>query len=348
MSYFHLPGPELLLPWYSTEDEDFRFKKILKRFLIAFLVLSVIVYFYPVKEKTREEKETLPPVLARVVLEKKELPPPPKPKPKPEPKKLEPKKPEPKKPEPKKPEPKKPEPKKPEPKPKPVPKPKPKPVKIPKPVKPKVTQQQRVERAQREAQKELNQVKDVFADLQNLNVDTASNNNVTKGASDAKRLDRSVITNKSRTSSGGINAASLSRDTGGSALSGRETTQVSSSLADRKRAADAKKTGVGRDGQRIISRSNESVRKVMDRNKSSIFTTYQRALRKNPSLEGVFVVKLVIEPSGRVSSATVVSSELDDAALEKKLLDRIKLINFGSANASRTTVNYDLNFVPPA
>lgn len=338
MSYFHLPGPELLLPWYSTEDEDFRFKKILKRFLIAFLVLSVIVYFYPVKEKTREEKETLPPVLARVVLEKKELPPPPKPKPKPEPKK----------PEPKKPEPKKPEPKKPEPKPKPVPKPKPKPVKIPKPVKPKVTQQQRVERAQREAQKELNQVKDVFADLQNLNVDTASNNNVTKGASDAKRLDRSVITNKSRTSSGGINAASLSRDTGGSALSGRETTQVSSSLADRKRAADARKTGVGRDGQRIVSRSSESIRRVMDRNKSSIFTTYQRALRKNPSLEGVLVVKLVIEPGGRVSSATVVSSELDDPALEQKILSRIKLIDFGSANVAKTTLNFDWNFVPPA
>lgn len=341
MSYFRLSGPELLLPWYSTEDEDLRFKKILKRFLIAFLVLSVIVYFYPVKEKTREQKETLPPVLARVVLEKKELPPPPKPKPKPEPKK-----PEPKKPEPKKPEPKKPEPKKPEPKPKPIPKPKPKPVKIPKPVKPKVTQQQRVERAQREAQNELNQVKDVFADLQNLNVDTSSNSNITKGAADAKRLDRSVITNNSRTSSGGINAASLSRDTGGSALSGRESTQVSSSLADRKRAADARKTGTGRDGRQIISRSGESVRRVLDRNKASLFTTYQRALRNNPSLEGRFVVKLVIEPNGRVSSATVASSDLDDDTLEQKLLNRIKLINFGAASVSRTTVNYTFDFVP--
>lgn len=335
MSYFHLPGPELLLPWYSTQDEDLVFKKILRRFLIAFLIFSVIIYFYPVREKTREEKETLPPVLARVVLEKKELPPPPPPKPKPEPKKPEPKKPEPKKPEPKKPEPK------------PVPKPKPKPVKLPpKPVKPKVTQQQRIERAQKEAQNELNQVKDVFADLQNLNVDTSSNNNVTRGASQAKRLDRSVITNNSRTSSGGINASRLSRDTGGQALSGRQTTQVNSSLADRKRAADARKTATGRNGQQLISRSEESIRKMIDRNKASIYTTYQRALRKNPSLEGRFVVKLVIEPNGRISSATVASSELGDPTLEQRLLNRIKLINFGSANVSRTTVNYTFDLVP--
>jgi outer membrane biosynthesis protein TonB len=347
LSYFHLPGPELLLPWYSTEDEDLTFKKILRRFLIAFIVLSVIIYFYPVREKTREQKEALPPVLARVVLEKKELPPPPPPKPKPEPKKPEPKKPEPKKPEPKKPEPKKPEPKKLEPKKLEPTKPKPKPVKLPpKPVKPKVTQQQRVERAQKEAQSELNQVKDVFADLQNLNVDASSNTNVTKGASEAKRLDRSVITNNSRTSSGGINASRLSRNTGGSALSGSESTQVSSSLADRKRAADARKTATGRDGRQLISRSEESIRKIFDRNKDSIFTTYQRALRKNPSLEGNFVVKLVIEPSGQVSSATVASSDLGDVALEKKLLSRIRLIDFGRASVSRTTVNYDFDFVP--
>lgn len=344
MSYFHLSGPELLLPWYSAEEEDRTFKKIVRNFLIAFLVLSVIVYFYPVREKTREQKETLPPVLARVVLEKKQLPPPPPPKPKPEPKKPEPKKPEPKKPEPKKPEPKKPEPKKQEPK---KPEPKPKPVKLPpKPVKPKVTQQQRVERAQKEAQSELNQVKDVFADLQNLNVDTSSNTNVTKGASEAKRLDRSVITNNSRTSSGGINASSLSRDTGGGALSGRETTQVSSSLADRKRAADARKTATGRDGRQLISRSDESIRKTIDRNKAAIFTTYQRALRNNPALEGNFIVKLIIEPNGQVSSVAVVSSELDDSALEKKLLSRIRLISFGAASVSRTTVNYTFNFVP--
>jgi outer membrane biosynthesis protein TonB len=121
---------------------------------------------------------------------------------------------------------------------------------------------------------------------------------------------------------------------------------VSSSLADRKRAADARKTATGRDGRQLISRSEESIRKIFDRNKDSIFTTYQRALRKNPSLEGNFVVKLVIEPSGQVSSATVASSDLGDVALEKKLLSRIRLIDFGRASVSRTTVNYDFDFVP--
>ncbi len=336
-----MSGPDLLLPWYSTWEEDSKFKKIILKFLLAFLIFTVIVYFYPVPEKTREEKETLPPELARVILEKKELPKPPPPKPKPKPKP----KPEPKKPEPKKPEPKpkpKPEPKKPEPKPK---KTEPKPVKAP-PKKPKVTQQQKVERAKQQANREITQFQDALADMRNLNVDTAANNNVARGASQAKKLDRSVITNQSKRSSGGINTARLSRDTGGQALSGRETTQVSSSLADKKRAADARKTATTSDGRRLVSRSEESIRKMIDRNKAAIDTTYQRALRKNPALEGRFVIKLVIEPNGQVSSARVVSSELNDPALEKKLLARVRFINFGTANVSRTTINYTFDFFP--
>jgi outer membrane biosynthesis protein TonB len=336
---YPLVSPNLLLPWYSTEDEDRSFLKILRNFLIAFLVLTPIVYFYPVPEKTREEKEIPPPDLARVILEKKELPKPPPPKPKPKPK-PEPKKPEPK-PEPKKPEPKpkpKPKPKKPEPKPKPV-------VKAP-PKKPELTQQQKLNVAKQQAAAEINQIQDALADMRNLSVDT-SVNNLARGEAKAKQVDRSVITSQSKAKSGGINTASLSRNTGGQALSGRQTTQVSSSLAQRKQAADnARKKGIGADGRQIVSRSEESIRKVIDRNKAAMDTTYQRALRKNPALEGRFIVKLIIEPSGQVSSASVVTSELNDPGLEQKILTRIRLINFGQANVARTTVNYTFDFFP--
>ena len=84
MSRYISPNIDLLLPWYSTIDEDHSFKKIVGGFLLAFLLFSLIVAVYPVPEKTREQKETLPPQLARVILEKKELPPPPPPKPKPQ------------------------------------------------------------------------------------------------------------------------------------------------------------------------------------------------------------------------------------------------------------------------
>jgi protein TonB len=94
------------------------------------------------------------------------------------------------------------------------------------------------------------------------------------------------------------------------------------------------------------ARSEEDIRKVMDKNKGAIDAIYNRALRKNPTLEGKVVFKMVIEPNGRVSSASIVSSELEDPALERKLLSRIRLINFGAADVTQTTLNYSFDFLP--
>jgi len=82
-------APELRLPWESSAEEDRRFRKILLSAFAAFVILCVAVPLLPVQDLTREEKEAVPPHLARVILEKKELPKPPpvpvKPKPKPKP-----------------------------------------------------------------------------------------------------------------------------------------------------------------------------------------------------------------------------------------------------------------------
>lgn len=79
-------APNLELPWSSSVLDDERFIKILRNFFIALVILSLLITFIPVRELERAEKEKLPPQLARVVLEKKELPPPPPPKPKEKPK----------------------------------------------------------------------------------------------------------------------------------------------------------------------------------------------------------------------------------------------------------------------
>jgi periplasmic protein TonB len=57
---------------------------------------------------------------------------------------------------------------------------------------------------------------------------------------------------------------------------------------------------------------------------------------------------MVIEPSGEVSAVKVISSELSDSDLVSKILARIRLINFGSADVLRTRVNYSLDFLPNA
>ena len=84
----------------------------------------------------------------------------------------------------------------------------------------------------------------------------------------------------------------------------------------------------------------------MDRSKGSMYAVYNRALRSNPNLRGTVTVRMVIEPSGKVTSVKLISSELDDTMLEQKLLARIKMISFGAEDVARTTLNYSFDFLP--
>ena len=97
---------------------------------------------------------------------------------------------------------------------------------------------------------------------------------------------------------------------------------------------------------RVKQRKLESIRLVLDRNKGAFYTIYRRALRKDPSLEGKVTMLIVVEPDGRVSTCDIVSSELDDAKLERKLVARVKMINFGQEVAKQTSISYSFNFLP--
>jgi len=312
-----LTGPSLQLPWSSTGDDDARFQRILRGMLAGFVVLAVAVPFIPVPELKREELETLPPQLARVSLEKKEIPKPQvkkPPKPKVEKQVVK---------------------KKPKPKPPKVAEKKPPPVE--KPVANLETARQKA------ATSGLLQFQDDLMEMRaSMDVAKVSGASITRGEARAKKLDRSVISSQAKTASGGINTAALSRDTGGVALSGRETTKVKSDLAKAK--------GLGQHAAQPRSersaRSDEAIRKVMDRNKGAIFAIYNRALRRNPALQGKVTVSMVIEPSGKISDIQLVSSELNDLSLEKKLLARIRMILFGAEDVIRTTLNYSFDFLP--
>ncbi|TLM79133.1 AgmX/PglI C-terminal domain-containing protein [Microbulbifer harenosus] len=316
-----------LLPWSSTEEEDQRFVKFLKAGMVAFVIVGALFTFIPAPELTREQKEQLPPQLARVILEKKELP---KPVEKPKPKPVE-----------KKPKPKEVK----QEKPKPVEKPKPEPVKTvkPKPLTEKATVEEVTKAREKAANSGLMQLQDDLMDMRDsLDVSQVANaNSLASGAANAQKIDRSLISDKSKASSGGINTGQLSRNTGGSALSGRETTQVEVAEATAAAKSSAKEARRERG-----TRGEESIRQVMEANKGAIFAIYNRALRQDPALAGKVTVKLVIEANGTVSSVTLVSSELGDADLERKLLARIGLINFGAASVEKSTLNYSIDFLP--
>ncbi len=311
MTAFFAIGPDLILPWSSSEQEDAKFKRILRNALIVFAVIAIAIPFLPVAEITREEQETLPPQLARVILEKQELPKPepipPKPEPKEEPKPEE----------------------KPEPKPEPKEKP-PEPVNL-------------VKQAQEKAAVSgvLAFQDDLAAMRDSVDLDSLSKNNLSRGEAEAAKVERSIITSKSRSTSGGIQTAALSRDTGGSALSGKENTQVTSDfdqIAAKEGTVDTSALSGGR--------SDESIRRIMDQNKGAIFAIYNRALRKDPALQGKFVFEMLIEPNGSVSEVKLLSSDLNNPDLERKILSRIKLIRFIAENVINTRVNYSFDFLP--
>ena len=93
-------------------------------------------------------------------------------------------------------------------------------------------------------------------------------------------------------------------------------------------------------------RTEESVTLIFDRNKSKLFSLYNRARRKNPNLKGKIILEITIAPSGKVTKIIIVSSELNDKSLESGLLKRIKAFKFGAQPVEQVTVSYPIDFLP--
>ncbi|WP_053979344.1 AgmX/PglI C-terminal domain-containing protein [Marinagarivorans algicola] len=324
-------APNLVLPWSSEAEDSKRYWKTFFSLFIPFVILGYVVASIELPEKTREERAKLPPQLARVVLEKKELPKPPPPKPKPKPKPKE---------EPK--EKLKEEPKK-------IPKEEPKPKKKeePKPVPKKAPDPEKLKKAQETAQRSgvLQFADDLSAMRESLDVSDIKTQQVTRAQGIAATANRKLIDSGAQTMSGGVNNAALSTDTGGQALSGRETTAVDSKLAEASKRVDEQisESAVGREK---TSRNKASMGQVMDAHKGAIHSLHQRALDEDPTLEGKVVFELIIEPNGVVSSVKIVSSDLDDKRLERKIKARLRAINFGTADVLQTTLRYTFDFLP--
>ena len=142
--------------------------------------------------------------------------------------------------------------------------------------------------------------KEDLADLRSHSAATSAQKQaLVKGAGTTavKPTERSLITSSAAGGSGGINTASLSRDTGGGGLGGRRRYhRVGSPVGDGGGAGGSLQRG----GSGKAARSMEEIKLVFDRNKGSIYTIYNRALRENPALQGKVVLKLTIAPSGQV------------------------------------------------
>lgn len=135
-----------------------------------------------------------------------------------------------------------------------------------------------------------------------------------------------------------------------SELSKRDITQVRQSLLAEDTVAKvdpSQTTTKERDKTpRAGIRGEEEITIIFDQNKSKLFSIYNRARRKNPSLKGRIVLQITVVPSGKVSKIIIVSSELNDPKLERSLLSRIRQFNFGARNVEEITITYPVEFLP--
>ncbi len=93
-------------------------------------------------------------------------------------------------------------------------------------------------------------------------------------------------------------------------------------------------------------RTDEDIAYVMDRNKGKLYSVYRQARRKNPGLKGRIVFDITILPSGKVATAVIRSSELNNSRLESRLLARVKGFDFGERGGGPITVTYPVEFLP--
>ncbi len=271
------------LPWTIQKVDQERFNKLLRWSVSAVIVLIFLFAFLPLPEAEKPEKEE-PERLVKLI-PKVEVPPPPPPKVTPVERKV-----------------------KPKPKPKKVqPKPKPKKEPIKTAAKPKKAPIPTKSAREVASSAGLLAMKDDLSDLKNeTSAQTLGERSLNRSGTEGKAVQRSLVTKNYGKASSGINTANLSTSTGGNGLGGRSAGKVGgvaglgngggtgSGSGDGSGNGDG--TGYGK------TRDLEKIQITFDRNKSSLFTMYNRELRKDASLQGKVVLNITIAPSGKVTS----------------------------------------------
>ena len=312
-----------IMPWSRPEEDSRRLRKAVLVSLLFMLVIGGVPRIWEVPPRDPDEKVEIPERLARMVKERV----PPKPVEKPVEKPEEKKKDEPKPDEPK------------------VAKEKPKP-------KPEEVKKARATASRKGVLAHSSMFEELQEDsvLSNLGSDAKVSGDLTSGgaANNGAAGSRDMIAATTGSSGAAAAAGSVSRggvgNGGGQAISGSgvSTGSVKSEVATRaKETARPLSDGAG------PTRTDEEIQIVFDRYKSMLYRLYNRELRNNPSLRGQMVLELAIEPDGSVSLCRVKSSDLDSPTLAAKVVERVKLFNFGAKEGVPTTkITYPIDFLP--
>ncbi len=299
------------LPWTPSPEEERRFRRVLGAALGLFIGFGIVIPLLPDRPRTAEMAPAMPERIVEFILEQ------------------------------------------PKPKPKPVEVVQPKPIEVPKvearverpvPV-PVVKSEPKPDPRKKAAASGLLAMSDQLAELRDLDVKTnVDARSLNAGAGERTRVDRSILTAKVGAGSGGIAVGEVSKGFGGGStgLKGHATAKVSAATTESGAAAEAQRSGKSAKA----ARTREEIELVFDKNKSAIYSLYSRALRENPALQGKVVLEVTIAPTGEVTECRVISSELGDPELERKLVARVKMFRFEDRDVATMTTTKPIEFFP--
>lgn len=279
-------------PWHLSAD-DKKFKRVLRRSIIIFCILGIIIPFLPVPEVEKKQLNQVSPRLAKLIVKKKEK------------KKVE--------------------------------------KVVKKEPKKQAKKKTKKKAVKKEVKKKVEQtgllaLSDELADLRESfdldKIDKTKTVNTKVKKYNASKL----ISSSADKLSGGVDKSRLTVATVDQKLDSHSTTSVSSNISVAK-ARYNRKTGKA-------GRTREEIEAVFQKYKGAFYSMYNRSLRKDPTIQGRVTVELTISPSGRVTACRIISSELGNNSLEKKIIARVKLMKFAAKDVDTVTVNYPIDFFP--
>ena len=185
-------------------------------------------------------------------------------------------------------------------------------------------------RARRREKSACSAMKDELADLRGQAdpKDLAKTKPLTGAVGDEPRAERSLITSKVGQRQRRHQHRQLSRGFGGGAGSLGPRTRRPGRRAEQRLAATAAATSSAPVRAARPRAAAKKSRLVFDRNKGAIYALYSRALREDPRSAGQAGAGVHHRAVGRGHRLRVVSSELKDPELERKIVARVKLFRF--------------------
>ena len=309
---------EALNRLFLPSEQDEKFTRILTVLFVLYLLIAIAVPLFEQSEVPRKEKEKLPVQLAKIILKEKKLPPPEKkkiieekPKPKDEKKKN-----------------------------------KPVEAKKDKPKKPLPLQQLREKARQKAKKSGLAAMKDeLFAMREVIDIKPTAIKKQDETQRAEIKIKRKLLAAQASKQSKALAAASTVQTVVSDQLSTRNTQQIRLSEEEIS-ASEDQLVAENLSAQQTGARSEMSLRRTLEAHKARLYALYNRALRKDPLLQGKVLFEIEIQPSGEVSAVKIKSSELNNTKLERRLILVLKSINFAEQDVSITTTIWAIDFIP--